>query len=120
MTASRTVDPATLELAPDPLDPAPIVAGGPRAFVAVLDRSPDGRVERGVWEITEGVVTDVEADELFVVLSGRATVEVAGSEPLELAPGVVGLLRAGDRTTWHVHERLRKVFQVTLAADPAA
>jgi hypothetical protein len=69
----------------------------------------------GVWQITEGVVTDVEADELFVVVSGRATVEVEGGPTLELEPGVVGMLHAGDRTVWRVHETLRKVFQVTVA-----
>ncbi|HET7801419.1 MAG TPA: hypothetical protein VFL38_13435, partial [Humibacillus xanthopallidus] len=29
--------------------------------------------EVGVWEMTPGTATDVEADEVFVVLSGRAT-----------------------------------------------
>jgi uncharacterized cupin superfamily protein len=27
--------------------------------------------------------------------------------------GDVGLLRAGDRTVWTVHQTLRKVYQVT-------
>jgi uncharacterized cupin superfamily protein len=122
VTRSHTVDPRTLALEPDPLDPGQVLAGAPEAYAAVLDVSADGRVERGVWEISEGVVADVEADELFVVLSGRATVEVQGGPALELAPGTVGLLRAGDRTVWHVHERLRKVFQITgppAPEDPA-
>jgi len=34
---------------------------------------------------------------------------------LDLEPGVVGMLHAGDRTVWRVHETLRKVFQVTVA-----
>lgn len=118
---SRTVDPLTLLLDPDPLDPAQIVSGSPEAFVALLDVSPDGRVERGVWEISEGVVTDKEADELFVVLRGRATVAVENGPTLELVPGSVGLLRAGDRTVWTVHERLRKVFQLTIPpTDPSS
>lgn len=111
---SRALDPAALELEPDPLDPGQVLEGSPEVSSLVLDTSPDGRIERGVWEITEGVVSDVEADELFVVLSGRATVEVEGGEPLELGPGTVGILRAGERTVWRVRERLRKVFQITL------
>jgi uncharacterized cupin superfamily protein len=68
-------------------------------------------VERGVWEHTPGVSRDVEADELFVVLSGRATVEFDEGGVLELGPGDVGVVPAGAHTTWHVHETLRKVFQ---------
>jgi uncharacterized cupin superfamily protein len=104
---------ADLELEPAPLDPATVLAGSPEVSELVLDESPDGRVVRGVWQITPGVVRDVEADEVFVVVSGRATVEVEGGPTLELEPGVVGVLRAGDRAVWTIHETLRKVFQIT-------
>jgi hypothetical protein len=46
-------------------------------------------------------------------VSGRATIEVEGGPTLELGPGDIGLLHAGDRTTWRVHEDLRKIYQVT-------
>ena len=117
--SSAAFDVASVELTPLPLDPAQVVSGAPTTAYAVLDVSADGRVERGIWEHTPGVSTDVEADELFVVVSGRATVEVnggsaaAGGETLELRPGVVGILRAGAKTTWTVHETLRKVWQTT-------
>ena len=32
---------------------------------------------------------------------------------LELEPGVVGVLHAGDRAVWRIHETLCKVFQIT-------
>ena len=102
-----------LELEPEPLDPETVLAGSPEVSELVLDESLDGRVVRGVWQITPGVVRDVEADEVFVVVSGRATVEVEGGPTLVLEPGVVGVLRAGDHATWTVHETLRKVFQIT-------
>jgi uncharacterized cupin superfamily protein len=104
---------AELELDPAPLDPETVLAGAPEVSELVLDESADGRVVRGVWQITPGVVRDVEADEVFVVVSGRATVEVEGGPTLELEPGVVGVLRAGDRAVWTIHETLRKVFQIT-------
>jgi hypothetical protein len=47
---------------------------------------------------------------VFVVLRGRATIEVSGGPTLEVGPGDVGVLHAGDRTTWTVHEDLRKVY----------
>lgn len=102
-----------LDLDDDPLDPDQVVAGDPQVRSRVLHTSPDGVVERGVWEITPGVSTDVEADELFVVIAGRATIEVADGPVIEVGPGDVVVLEEGWRTTWTVHETLRKVYQVT-------
>jgi uncharacterized cupin superfamily protein len=95
------------------LDPTSVLDGSPAVTEAVLWASADGKILRGVWQITEGTVTDQEADELFVVTAGRATVEVEDGPTLELAPGVMGVLAEGARTTWTVHEPLRKVFQIT-------
>jgi uncharacterized cupin superfamily protein len=93
----------------DPIDPSQVRSGEPRAgFVAVDTR--DG-LELGIWEITPGVSTDVEADEWSVVVSGRATVAFDdGRASMELAAASVFRLDAGDRTTWTVHETLRKVY----------
>ncbi|GJF28222.1 hypothetical protein KNE206_09220 [Kitasatospora sp. NE20-6] len=102
-------------LEPEPLDPAQIVSGSPEVTGRVLWTSPDGRELRGLWQITPGVVTDTEADEMFVVLSGRATIEVEGGPTLEVGPGDAAVLRAGDRTTWTVHETLRKAYALTLS-----
>lgn len=111
--ASRTVDAANVELEEWPLSADQVLAGSPSVAGLVLDVSTDGSVERGIWQHTPGVSRDVEADELFVVISGRATVTVAGAATLELAPGVAGVFRAGDRTVWTVHETLRKIYQTT-------
>jgi uncharacterized cupin superfamily protein len=107
-----TFDPSTLELEPSPLDPSKIVEGAPEVAERVVWSSPDGRRHRGVWQHTPGVSTDVEVDEIFVVVSGRATIEVEGGPTLDVGPGDVGVLEAGARTRWTVHETLRKVFHV--------
>jgi uncharacterized protein len=112
------VSAAGLPLEPTRLDPAQIVSGAPSTAELVLEESADGRVTRGVWEITPGVVTDVELDELFVVISGRATIEIEGSSPVEVGPGSVVVLGEGAKTRWTIHETLRKVYQVT--ENPAA
>ncbi|HSL11201.1 MAG TPA: cupin domain-containing protein [Actinomycetota bacterium] len=109
---SFSFDPTTLELEPAPLDPSQVVRGDPQVAERVMWSSPDGRRHRGVWEHTAGVSTDVEVDEVFVVVSGRATIEVEGGPTLDVGPGDVGILEAGARTTWRVHETLRKVFHV--------
>ena len=105
---SFVLDPLALVLEPE--DPA----ASPRTSDHVLDASADGRLIRGIWECEPGSVEDVEEDELFVVLSGRATVDLRSGERLELRPGSVGVLRRGERTRWTVHETLRKAYQITL------
>ncbi len=110
---STTVDPLTATLEPWPLEPTQLLGDPPEVSGLVLDTSADGRVERGIWEHGPGTSRDTEADEIFVILTGRATVEVEDGPTLQLSPGTVGLLHAGDRTIWRVHETLRKVFQVT-------
>ena len=112
---SESIDPMALELEDWPLEPDQIVDGDPQVSGRVLDTSADGKVERGIWQHTAGVSRDTESDELFVVLTGRATIEVEDGPTLEVGPGDVGLLHAGDRTTWTVHEDLRKIFQTTSA-----
>ncbi len=107
---------ADAELEPSDLDPAQIVSGDPRVSELELSSSVHGgrQVVRGIWQMTPGVVTDTEADEVFVVVSGRATVEFADGTVLEVGPGDVAVLTEGAETTWTVHETLRKVYQVTV------
>lgn len=83
--------------------------------VAVL--ASGERAEVGLWEAGPGEDTDVEVDEVFVVLSGAGTVTFASGESVALRPGVVVQLRAGDRTTWVVTERLRKLYVATGAQE---
>jgi uncharacterized protein len=85
-----------------------IVEGAPEAGSRAL--AAVAGVEVGVWEMTPGTATDVESDEVFVVLSGSATVSFHDGELIHLRPGSVVRLRAGDRTTWVVHETLRKIY----------
>lgn len=101
------------ELEADALDPAQIVSGNPVVTGKVLWEAPDGSQVRGIWQITPGVVTDTEANELFVVVSGRATIEVEGGETLEVGPGSACVLREGDKTVWTVHETLRKAYHIS-------
>jgi len=72
-------------------------------------------LEYGLWEMAGGSMSDVEAEELFVEISGSATVTIHAANGfdgavLELVPGSVCQLREGMHTSWVVHERLRKVY----------
>lgn len=90
-------------LPPDQCPSEPVSTG-----VATLAETDFAQV--GIWEHPRGTSTDVEQDEVFVVLSGRGRVHLADGGILELAPGVVGVLAAGTATTWVIDEPLRKVW----------
>jgi uncharacterized cupin superfamily protein len=106
MIAGVTTDAAALALAHEPVGASQVVAGSPATGIHEIDETT------GVWEMTPGAMADVEVDELFVVVSGDATVEFV--EPalpsVDLRPGSVVRLEAGMRTVWTVRETLRKVY----------
>lgn len=108
MIENLALDVIGATLSPWPLPASDIIAGKPEVSGHVIVDEPDRQI--GIWQITPGTVRDVEAEELFVILEGRATVEIEGGSVLELAPGTVGTLREGTRTVWHVRETLRKIY----------
>lgn len=109
---SFAVPGAALSLHRSDLDPEQVVVGEPR--VGLLEFEGTGDLSAGIWEHSPGASTDVETDEVFVVISGRATITLADGTTLELGPGDIGVLREGEQTTWQVHETLRKVYLVGL------
>ncbi|WP_127792316.1 cupin domain-containing protein [Agromyces sp. LHK192] len=115
LIAGAVTDASGLTLRHEPVAPDQVVAGAPETGHAVLDASaPDAASGRtiGVWEMTPGAMRDVEADEVFVVLAGDATVEFVDPAlpSIELAPGSLVRLEAGMQTVWTVRETLRKVY----------
>ncbi|MFN8111576.1 MAG: cupin domain-containing protein [Solirubrobacterales bacterium] len=120
MALSRRIvvsSPGSVALTEEPLDPGTILDGDPRTSAGEIAAVPlpDGAtLETGVWSCTPGVVTDVEADETFVVISGRATIEHDG-ETHEVGPGDVCVLPADAETRWTVHETLTKVYVIVSA-----
>ena len=73
-----------------------------------------GDREIGIWEVDPGVTTDIEVDEVFIVLTGSATISVDGHVDVNIGPGDVVHLTEGTHTTWKVHERLRKVYLIAV------
>ena len=103
------VDASELVLPHSPVAAEQVVEGTPAASAVALGTFAGQEV--GVWEHTPGTSTDVEADELFIVLSGAASVFFVDEErTLHLGPGSVMQLFAGQRTEWTVTETLRKVY----------
>lgn len=106
--------PGSVALTDEPLDPGTILEGDPKTSAGEIASTvlPGGATfETGVWRCTPGVVTDVEADETFVVISGRATIEHDGDSH-DVGPGDVCVLPAGADTRWTVHETLTKIYVI--------
>jgi uncharacterized cupin superfamily protein len=100
---------STIPLDYEQVPPDQVVAGSPRTGTAELHDFDGHSV--GVWELSVGAMSDVEVDEVFVVLFGAATVEfVDEGRTVALGAGSVGRLTAGQNTVWTVTETLRKVY----------
>jgi uncharacterized cupin superfamily protein len=86
-------------------------ADGASAALATASRTLlETEHEIGLWEAGPGTDTDTEVDEVFLVLSGEGTVRFEDGSTIALRPGVLVRLRAGDRTTWEITRRLRKLY----------
>jgi uncharacterized cupin superfamily protein len=86
-------------------------AGNPETGTLVLGEFGDREV--GVWEMTPGAMTDVEVDELCVIIAGLGEVHrtIDGQQVIQsLRPGVTLQLRDGEETLWVVSQTLRKVY----------
>lgn len=72
-----------------------------------------GDSDWGVWEMTPGAMSDVEEDEMCVVIKGIGTLERHRNGEVthhDLGPGVVLRLTEGEHTIWRISESLRKVY----------
>ena len=88
-----------------------VVEGEPST--GVWEAQPSGESNWGVWEMTPGAMSDVEEDELCVVIKGIGTLERHHNGKVthhDLVPGVVLRLTEGEHTIWRVSESLRKVY----------
>ena len=99
---------ASLALALADVPEAQRIAGSPRTGAAKLGGF--GGINLGVWEMTPGTMRDIEVDEIFVVLRGAGTVAFEDGSVMQLEPGDVVRLHAGQRTVWTVTAALRKVY----------
>lgn len=107
---SRQIDIGSAALEPYDLEPDEILDGTPQT--AEVGFTTVNGTEIGIWEITPGTVKDVEKDEAFVVLSGEGSITFDSGEVVELGPGSLVRLEAGEATVWEIRSTLRKVYVV--------
>ncbi len=113
MDTPRTVNAPAVELEHESVTAHQVLAGAPTTAATTLGHIFG--VEYGLWEMSVGSMSDVEAEELFVVLSGSATVQIHAANGfqaavLRLEPGTVCHLSEGMNTSWVVDEPLRKLY----------
>ena len=108
--SDETLDLTALEVPTEPVAASRTVAGEPHDGATELTVFEG--CEIGVWEMTPGTATDVEVDEVFVVLAGAATITFDDGTVVDLKPGSFCRLHAGQRTQWNVTATLRKMYVV--------
>ena len=109
---------ADTELSPWPLSAESVEQGSPQANGAVLSKSEDSRIVRGVWACTPGCFRWMYTyDETIVVVEGTATVRMDSGAQVSLKPGVMAFFARGQGSTWTIHEDFRKAFHAD-SPDP--
>jgi uncharacterized cupin superfamily protein len=100
-----------------PLPERDIVAGSPNPRFAVASRSADQTVVTGVFRLSPGIFTTIQAgDEWTLVLKGRVVVTSEDGSRIECSPGDVMHLKDGAKTTYEVLEDYEDFFVIT---DPS-
>lgn len=94
-----------------PVSADQVVSGHPETGVAEW-KSWNG-LEVGVWDMTPGVMSDIESDEICIIIDGAGFVErtINGATIQQaLEPGAIFHLREGEKTLWHVSRKVRKIY----------
>lgn len=108
--AMAAVDPATVRLAPAPIDPTWIRDGHPRTEAAEIAHTDDGTTKVYVWQTSAGRFDwFYDSDEVVTVIDGEVFVDDHVHGARRLGPGDVAFFPAGARTTWCVPDHLRKI-----------
>ncbi len=73
----------------------------------------DGGQSHGLWQMTPGVLRNVQGPESVAIVAGRAKVTVHPSdEVFEIAAGDTFVIDAGETATWEVLETVRKFYVI--------
>ena len=93
----------------DPINPAWILEGQPKARCTIWAESADRTTANWVWDCTSGSFRwYYDLDETIVVIDGAATIQVDGQEPVTLGVGDAAYYPAGTWATWTIDTYVRK------------
>src|SRR5579885_346681 len=104
------VDPASVELEPEPIPQAWIQNGSPQARSKTMSRSRDWTSHIVVWECTAGQFQwTYGTDEAIMVVSGDAVMLGKDGSERRIGPGDLGFFPKGFSCTWRIDNHIRKV-----------
>lgn len=93
--------------------PKPTAIGGdPQEASVSLWKSPDGKMQTGVWECTPGRFTAdrSQQSEICHILTGRVTLHNGDGTSRDIGAGEMFVLPLGWRGEWTIHEKTRKIY----------
>ena len=110
-SATFMADALALDIPTELVAAAQVDFGHPETGSVPLTEWDDREV--GVWVMTPGAMTDVETDELCIIITGSGvvhrTLDGARVEQPLIAGAVFQLLK-GEETLWVVTETVRKIY----------
>lgn len=103
------VNPAHIDLQPEPIPSQWILSGTPEARGTKLTTSNDRTSNVVVWECTPGSFKwDYCQDETAVIMSGEAFITTEDGSERQLRPGDLVFFPAGSSCTWRITAQIRK------------
>lgn len=101
---------ADIELRDDPIEPAWVLAGTPRARSGCHSTNTDGWAATHVWECSAGRFRwHFGLEETVLVLEGEVHVTDAAGRTQRLVPGTLGYFPSGSWWVWDVPVHVRKL-----------
>ena len=79
-------------------------------------RAEDGSVSAGIWECPpcKLEIEGYPVNEMMTIISGALTITNADGVDETFGPGEVVFASKGARMTWHITERLKKYFMISV------
>ncbi|WP_194839961.1 cupin domain-containing protein [Aeromicrobium yanjiei] len=100
----------------DPVPAERVIDGEP--LFSTIRTVEQGAVTAGFWRCTPGrfQASRTGSDEVFTVIRGAGRVIADGSDAVQLAPGVVVVIRSGWSGVWEIDETIEKAFIITASS----
>lgn len=99
-----------LEMTDAPIEPSWIIAGHPRARIALHSRSGDEAATTAVWDCTVGEFRwFFDWDETVIILEGEVHVTAQDGTQRTLRAGDIGYFAGGTWATWRIDSYVRKI-----------
>ncbi|QRM53979.1 cupin domain-containing protein [Sinorhizobium sp. BG8] len=99
-----------MEMEPAPIEPSWILAGDPKARLALHSRAHDDAATTAIWDCTAGTFRWYFGwDETVMILEGEVHVTAEDGTERTLKAGDIGYFAGNTWATWHIETYVRKI-----------